>query len=199
MTDGIPRNPYKSSISELTGQKLGEGRLETRRDVEVETVKWRCLLKGSELWTLDFSAAFNTIETLQSEIHHICQWLRRNGPIARVTGKVRERLFKTRREQTMGMMRMPRREGKRGENWEWEGGGPPRCQAGLWPEQVAFTHGSVGKDRFGGREAGCFWWWGNDRTYVWLLQFSQWIIMSGQRLKESSRGCSNFEEKGEVK
>lgn len=39
VTDGIPRNPYKSSISELTGQKLGEGRLETRRDVEVETVK----------------------------------------------------------------------------------------------------------------------------------------------------------------
>lgn len=73
MTDGIPGNPYKSSFRGVMGQKLGEARLKTTGDVEMETVKYKCFLEGPKLWTPDSSAAFNTIDNSLFEIHTIYQ------------------------------------------------------------------------------------------------------------------------------
>ena len=49
MTDEIAGNPHKSSFGGVMGQKLGEERLKTTGDMEMEMVNYRCFLEGPKL------------------------------------------------------------------------------------------------------------------------------------------------------
>lgn len=61
MADEIPGDPEKCSFSGVIGDKLHRGRLE-KTDVALETVNCRVLSRAHKPWTLDLSAAFNTID-----------------------------------------------------------------------------------------------------------------------------------------
>lgn len=73
VADEIPGDPEKRSSSRVIGQKLSQGRLE-KTDVALETVNCRALSRAHKPWTLDLSAAFNTIDyCLRFGIYHIWQ------------------------------------------------------------------------------------------------------------------------------